>query len=402
MNGKFFQTLTNLAPASGNLIKMRINGQNLSYTVPANVTLGAIATGITAMLNAPAITNLTKTIAQAFGDRVELRYFATNRPAPPYNLHVTTPGTSPAPLSEGPVFATEIGTAVTRNVFLSGAKPTFLESSAFGTRAGTVSGTVQAGTWLRFTVTKTNGAVVIVGFTNQLVGASPALVLSNLVNQINADASLQGPDGLIAEDFTAGIGSPTCNLIARSAGPRAANLKVMFSSSGSLVGNPATATALNANQTDLQPRNHLYLTTGATELTANFSLNTTTLPDGYHELTAVAYEGSHVRTQTRVALPVRIQNTPLTASLTLQNLGATNSVSGNYSIQVAANATNIASITLYSTGGALGTVANQATATFAISGPALGIGAHPFYAVVQDQLGRRYRTETQTVRFTSP
>jgi uncharacterized protein (TIGR03790 family) len=402
VDGKFLQTLTNLAPASGNLVKMRINGQNLSYTVPANATLGAIATGIAAMLNAPAITNLTKTIAQAFGDRVELRYFATNRPAPPYNLHVTTPDTSPFPLSEGPVFATEIGTAGTRNIFLSGAKPTFLESSAFGTRAGTISGTVQAGTWLRLTVTKTNGAVVIVGFTNQLVGASPALVLSNLVNQINAEASLQGPEGLIAEDFTTGVGLPNCNLTARSPGPRAANLKVMFSSSGSLVGNPATATALNANQTDLQPRNHLYLTTGTDELTANFSLNTTSLPDGYHELTAVAYEGSHVRTQTRVALPVRIQNTPLTASLTLQNLAATNSVSGTYSIQVTASTNNIASITLYSTGGGLGTVANQATATFAISGPTLGIGAHPFYAMVQDQLGRRYRTETQTVRFTSP
>jgi hypothetical protein len=47
-------------------------------------------------------------------------------------------------------------------------------------------------------------------------------------------------------------------------------------------------------------------------------------------------------------------------------------------------------------------VTNHANATFAISGPALGIGAHPLSAVVQDQLGRSYRTAPQIVRFTSP
>ena len=35
------------------------------------------------------------------------------------------------------------------------------------------------------------------------------------------------------------------------------------------------------------------------------------LPDGYHELAAVAYEGSHVRTQTRATVPVCISNSPL-------------------------------------------------------------------------------------------
>jgi len=402
VDGKFFQTLTNIAPAAGNLIKLRINGQNLSYTVPANATLGAVTAGLTALLNAPAVTNLTKTIAQAFGDRVELRYFATNRPAPPYNLHVMPPGSSAPSVSEGPVFATEIGSAVARTTFISGAKPTFLESPAFGTRAFSVIGSAQAGTWLRLTVTKTNGTVVNVSITNQIAGASAALVLSNLFNQINAEPGLLAPDGVFAEDYTTSVGSPSFNLLPRSPGRSAAEVKALISSSGSLVGSPGTAMALNANLNDLQPRNHVYLTAGATELAVNFLLNTVTLSDGYHELTAVAYEGSHVRTQTRVALPIRIQNTPLNATLQLQNLAATNSVSGNYSIQITANTNNISSITLYSTGGALSTASNQPAPTFTISGLALGIGVHPFYAVVQDQLGRRYRTATQLIRFTSP
>lgn len=402
VDGKFFQTLTNITPAAGNQITVRINGQNLSYTVAVNATLNTVAAGLAATLNAPAVTNLTKTIAQAFGDRVELRYFATNRPAPPSNLRISVTGSPNVAISEGPVFATTTGTAATKTTFISGARPNFLESAACGIRTLSASGTVQAGTWLRLTVTKTNATVVTVTYTNQLVSASSATVLSNLFNLINATPSLQGADGVWAEDFTTGVGSPSFNLLARSPGPRAAEVKVMLSSSGTLVGNPATPLALNGNLTDLLPRNHLYLTTGTDELAASFSFNTTTFADGYHELTAVAYEGSHVRTQTRVTVPIRIQNTSLSATMTLQNLAATNSVSGNYSIQVAANTNNIASITLHSTGGALGIVANQSTTTFAVSGATLGVGAHPFYAVIQDTLGRRYRTATQTVRFTAP
>jgi hypothetical protein len=207
----------------------------------------------------------------------------------------------------------------------------------------------------------------------------------------------------VAEDFTPGtLGTPTCNLLPRSPGLKAAVVKAMLTCSSPLAGNPTLATPLSANLSDLHPRNHLYLTTGATELAVNFSLNTTTLPDGYHELTAVAYEGSHVRTQTRVSVPVRVQNTPLTASLNLGNLVATNSVSGSYQIQVVANTTNLSSIALYSTGGVLGTVANQSAATFTVVGATLRAGAHPFYAVVQTATGQRYRTQTETVRFANP
>jgi hypothetical protein len=156
---------------------------------------------------------------------------------------------------------------------------------------------------------------------------------------------------------------------------------------------------LTNNLPDLQSRNHLYLTMGAPVLGGTFPMNTTGLDDGFHELAAVAYEGSHVRTQTRVTIPVRVQNSPLSASLALVNLTATNPVSGNYQIAVTANTNNISNITLYSTGGAMGAVSNQPSGTFAVSGSALGAGRHPFYATVQDTFGRRYRTATSWVRF---
>jgi uncharacterized protein (TIGR03790 family) len=403
VDGKFFQTLTNIAPSAGNELRLRINGQPVSYSVAANATLASIATGLATALNAPAISNATKTLATALGDRVELRYLGTNRPTAPSNLRIVADDAGGVVIPEEPVFDSLIGTAANKTTFVTGARPTFLDPTAAGTRMLTLFGTVQVGAWLQLTVTKTNGTISIVTYTNQVDGATPVNVLSNLVLLINASPVLQGADGVMAEDFTPGIlGTPTCNLVARSPGLKAAGVKVALTCASPLAGSPGIATPLTANLTDLQPRNHVYLTAGAAKLAVNFSLNTSVLPDGYHELTAVAYEGSHVRTQTRVTLPVRIQNTPLTAVLNLLNLGATNSVAGSYQIQVVASANNISSITLYSTGGALGTVVNQSAPTFTLAGTTLRVGTHPVYAVVQNTAGQRYRTPPQTVRFENP
>jgi hypothetical protein len=159
---------------------------------------------------------------------------------------------------------------------------------------------------------------------------------------------------------------------------------------------------LNFNLSDLQPRNHLSVTVGTTNLALAFPLDTTRLADGFHELEAVAYEGTHVRTQTRISLPVQIQNTTLSASLTLLDLPTTAPVLGTYHIQVAANAGSVSAISLYSTGGLLGTIANQSSATFTINGLALGAGLHPFYALVQTLGGAQYRTAVQSVRLINP
>lgn len=398
VDGKFFQTLTNVTPAAGNQISVRLGTQTVTQTVPVNATLTTLASALAATINSPAVSNVTRTAAQAFGDRVELRFTGGNRPLPPINLRVASEASVNPIVADSPAFTTSIGSASARTTFLS-ARPTFLDSSARGFKTYAVNGSVQAGTWLRLTVTKTNGAVVVVTYTNPTAGPSPGIVLSNLVNLINADANLAGPDGVVAEDFTIpSFGNPTVNVFARSPGLAAAGVRASLSSS-SMGTVPNTSVALTEYLADLQPRNHLYLTTGAMLLDSGISLNTTLLTDGFHELTAVAYEGSSVRTQTRVTIPVRVQNTPLSANFTLVDLVATNPVSGNYQIAVTANTNTIFSITLYSTGGALGVVNNQASGTFAVSGSVLGVGRHPFYAIVQDTSGRRYRTATSWVRF---
>ena len=58
-----------------------------------------------------------------------------------------------------------------------------------------------------------------------------------------------------------------------------------------------------------------------------------------------------------------------------------------------ANATNISRIELFSTGGSVAVATNQATALFVISATDLGLGLHPFYALVTNQAGERYQTQ---------
>jgi hypothetical protein len=176
---------------------------------------------------------------------------------------------------------------------------------------------------------------------------------------------------------------------------------VQLTSSDTVVLDPSAAGALTGNLSDLQPRNHLYVTAGATNLTVSFPLDTLALPDGCHELTAVAYEGSHVRAQTRAAIPVVISNTALSAAMTLTDLPDTAPVQGSYHIHVAANTNAVSRILLYSTGGALGSLTNQSAGTFLVDSARLGVGRHPFYALVETPSGSGYRTETRWVRFTA-
>jgi hypothetical protein len=283
--------------------------------------------------------------------------------------------------------------------FISASHDTFLPSSAHGLRNFTVNGTLQPGAWLQVAITKTNGARVTVAITNQLITATIMDLTTQLVSTINAHPLLQGADGLDAEDLGVGeFGSSSFNLRARSAGLSAAGIKTSLTADSSLVFTPGAKLPLNQNLSDLQPRNHLYLTAGAGRLETAFSLDTTALADGFHELTAVAYEGSHVRTQTHVQLPVLIKNTSLVGRLSLLDLADAAPVQGTYHLQVSANTPNVTAIRLFSTGGELNTISNQHSAVFTLNGALLGAGLHSFYAIVETSAGAKYRTAKQTVR----
>ena len=122
----------------------------------------------------------------------------------------------------------------------------------------------------------------------------------------------------------------------------------------------------------------------------NLHLTPRRFADGSHDLTAVAYEGTSVRTQTRVDRTVQFRNTALSATFAALP-PATN---GNLLFAIAAGETNIAQIELFSTGGAVALATNQAAAELAAPAATLGVGLHPFHAVVTDAAGHQYQTPT--------
>jgi uncharacterized protein (TIGR03790 family) len=294
--------------------------------------------------------------------------------------------------------ASAVGTGSNLSTFLNAAQPVFMASQAFGMQGYLViSNTPSVNAWIQFSFTLTNGQSIVVAVTNQSGGSSIALA-DQLFNAINSNPNLQGSDGVLADDFMVNPTSASFNLYARSPGYQAASIQVqaqvypfnqviMYAPQGTLT----------ENLSNLEPRNHLYVTAGVSSLALMFPLATMNLADGYHRLTAVAYEGSDVRTETQATLPVQIRNTSISATLTLLDLTNSAPSEGTYHIQVTANTNTVSLITLYSTGGALGTVANASSAVFQVAGTNLWAGRHPFYAVVQTSDGLAYRTQTQSV-----
>jgi uncharacterized protein (TIGR03790 family) len=402
VDGKYSRTLTNLPPQQGNVVSIRLKNLTLPYTIPANASIALVATQLVSLINLPANTNATGVAASLHGDRIELRVLATNRPAPPTSVNLTSNQVVSFAAATTSFVSSSVGTASFLSTFPVASRDSFLSSPIPAMKSCVTSGTLQVGNWMRIRVTKNGGSQVTVGATNQVAGATIFDLATQLAAAVNSSAGLQDLNGVVVEGVTRALATTaTFEIRARNTGPRGATIKIHLTGSSNLALSPNTDVPLNENGSEMQPRNHVCITAGATNLNFTFPLDTTAFDDGYHELTAVAYEGSHVRTQTRATIPVRVQNSGLSATIDLLDLPASAPANGTYHIQVTANTNSISSITLFSTGGALTTVAGQSSTTFTINGTTLGAGLHPFHAIVQTTGGRAYRTETHWVRLTN-
>jgi uncharacterized protein (TIGR03790 family) len=382
VDGLWTQTLTNITPRVGNLLYVTLNGFRTNYAIGSSDTnLTSVVSNLILRLNRSVYSNMTKVAAISHGDRIGLQSVDPTKSGSQLSLAVSN----------------SIGAGSALTTFLSASSINFLDSIAWGLRQFTVAGTVVPGDYLQLTATKTNGANVTVSVTNTATGVTLDQFIQQFMNTINATASLQGDDGLEAEDLTqATTVSWNFNLRARGPGFYAAQMQALVL--GSFVITPAGSQSLNENISNLQPRAHLYVTAGLTNLPLTFSFNTSNQQDGFHELTAVAYEGSHVRTQERVAQIVKIQNSSLSAVFT-PLVGDTNTaLEATLQFSVVANTNNISRIELFSTGGSLGSVVSQSNAIFSVAGSSLGLGLHPFYAIVTATTGKQYRTETKWIR----
>ncbi len=388
IDGSFLRTITNLPPSAGNVLSLILNGHTVNYTVPANATIVSTAAGLASALNAQ--TNSTRVKTFPIGDRLELQ-----------SLDVAVPGAN-VTLSAG----TTIGSAAQLTTQLTPMRPTSLDTTATGYLGVLVSNTPVIGDWLQFDFIKTNGVNVTIAVTNTTGTATIATLAQNLVNLVNSNPALQSADGLFASDFVnyepSGLPAAQFIVYARSPGWLSAQIRATLTASANLVVLPAGINRLEDNLTDLRPRNHLYVRSGAISLPVSFAFDSVQLPDGFHELGVVAYEGTSVRTQTRVSRSVRIQNTPLSAAFTALPAGTNVTLGTLLQFIVNAGGGNISSIELFGTGGSLGVVSNQPNASFPVTSASLGPGLHPFYALVTDAVGNRYQTETKWIRIIPP
>lgn len=259
---------------------------------------------------------------------------------------------------------------------------------------------------------KTNAQVVKVSVTNTVAGATLSQFAKAFFAAVGAEPNLQGSSGVAIEnvncheDFSYAYGTAdhSCefNVRALGAGWAATQVQVAVSGSATFIISPAGTNRLDTNPADLEPRAHLYITAGVTNLPLVFGFDSTAYANGFHELTAVVYEGSHARTQRRLAQSVLVTNGPLWGTFTTLVGGTNTDVGATLQFGVAANAGSVSRIELFSTGGSLGVVSNRPTASFAVPGSVLDLGLHPLYAVITGADGKQYRTETRWMRLIGP
>jgi len=384
LDGVLAFTVTNLPPAEGNVLSIGIGPNSFDWTVPAGATLESLTTNLATLVNSQS--NATLVAATAVGDRLELTSLLPGRSGEEVSLTAIE----------------SQGSAPSLTTFAHPAQPRFVDSAARPWRFYTIDATAAEGDVLRCTLIKTNGESITVGATNQPAGTTANLV-RQVLQEVNASPMLQGPDGVSAEDiFVMSDKLVSFFLYARSPGLAAAQIECAWTAPDHFQMDPSAPVRLDENGPDLTPRNHLYLTAGSTNLDLTFPFDTAACPDGHHELTAVAYEGSSVRTRTRATTRVRIRNTPLEATLRCP-VGQTEfAVEAAVPFDVMANRTDIDRIELFGTGGWLAAMTNAQTAAFALPGTELGAGQHSVVAVVTASDGARYQTAPVEFRLIGP
>ncbi len=286
LDGMLAQTLTNIPPRQGNVLSVTLNGQSMTSTVLPNDTIKSVAARLVTVLNLPTYTNATKIRASARGDRIELQFFDLSKPG-----------------SQVPVAASSsIGSASALTTFISASGASLLDTVAYGLRGYSVTNTPMDGDYLQLAATKTNGQIVTTSVTNTTSGSTLADLAKALINAVNTNLALQSADGIIIEDvnmhedypynvyvYGTNDHSGEFNIRARSPGWPQSQIQIRLSGSPTFTIQPSGVNRLDENLDDLQPRGHLYITAGTTNLPLTFGFNTTTRANGFHELTAVAY-----------------------------------------------------------------------------------------------------------------
>ncbi|GIX49966.1 MAG: hypothetical protein KatS3mg132_160 [Limisphaera sp.] len=386
VDGRFRRTVWERGPGADNRVELTLLGHRIEYTVPDGATLAEVALGLAEEINRSEHTNATGVIAEAVGDRLLLRSLIPGRAG----------GEVPASV------LTDSGGAGELTLWARLAQPVFVDSSARGYRVFRVRNLVGPGhaLGLSLRVTRAGGPDVTVTVNNPAETNTAGLVAA-LVHAVNQHPELQGPDGVVAEDYDSEPDGSAAEFALRTRMPGwagAAAWSASLTATGAVTVEPTGTHTLEENLPDLQPRNHVYLAAGVTNLTVEFDWDTTAEADGWHECVAVAYEGTHVATQGHLRRWFQVANSGRKADLIPLVAGPLAKLDTTLRWRVTVASGPAARVELRSTGGTWGVKTNVTLAEFEVVGTELGEGLHPFSALVTWPDGTRYQTEARWVR----
>lgn len=359
LDGCFLATLTNVGPTVGNLASITAGGITSSYTVLPGDDLFAVAAGLANAVNlAPGPFRATNS-----GDRVVLVQ------------------TNFGSLGSGVALGSSAHAGLASELTVGGLATTtnFLDPVYPARRFIAVHGIANSGDVVRLTVTPAGGTAV----TNEIVAAQDETALSvilRLTNAVNTDAALQATNGVVAKyvDHLYGVDRVEAVLEARTPGPvgwsNVVDLLVTPVTPGAWLSNSVSFTDhLNDNAVVLRPRGTVLLTAGRPVLAASYALDTTALPDGPHELLAVACEGSAVAEQGRVVMPFSVTNHSLACAIVPSTRTVAWGAGFTVDVTTATGAGPVTQLVLF-VEGKTGAVLAASSGTFAVGTTGLGAG----------------------------
>ena len=304
MDGMWAALVTNVVPASGNVVTVRLNGVSRSYTVAGGDTIYDVAAAIADRINLPPPLIFS---AAASGDRVEVKQKTAGLPGQTNTCLVSA----------------SQGAAGESTLFAHGVYTNFLESRAQARKLITLSGTPASGDVVRIEITTLGGLTVTNTVVSEATNDTGFVLLSNLVAAVNSNPLLQGTDGCQAKwVYKPRWWDPKFGeayLVARTNGWAGYSLSASVldvKQPGSGLTNDNVSGIFSHNEPDLTARAQIFVSAGRTNLAADYVLDTTTLPDGPHEILVVAREGTAVGTQGRLKRSFVVKNHDLTCAIT--------------------------------------------------------------------------------------
>ena len=387
IDGQFWATVTNVAPAVGNTISTTINGNPRSITVGTNEDLEEITRRLRNRINQPP--NIQST-AQAAHDRILLKQDA---------LGVSGAGITYS-ASAG------LGSASEQTVHAYAANTQFVETMARARQRLTLIGTAQPGYSITAAITRPDGPTFTHTITAE-VGDSRTSMMSDLLFAVRNDPNLQGTNGCDAlyildvpsADYT------ELYLVARSEGWNGYNFNIDFDVVGSQLTNTQYDGPFATNQDTLSARGQVYISIGRPTLSTDYLLDTHALSDGPHTLSVVAYEGTAVATQGHTNIPFYVDNHDLEATIDGPIDGRSFLHGDIIEVPLLASATagSVTSLVLFAEGKALpsGSITNPSPTTSvanaSIDAAAFASGPLTIYVEARDTLGRHTRSDQLTI-----